>query len=244
MLDAAGGIECDVTVTRPAADRFSVVSAAAAETHDLDWIARHVPDGGRVHVENVTERHGVLTLAGPRSRDLLARLTAADVSGAALPFLAVAALELAGVPARVLRLSYAGELGYELHHPIERSPALYAAVLAAGDGLGLVDFGYRALDAMRLEKTHRLWGADIDADHTPLEVPHGGEAVLAAGAVAGYVSAGGYGHCVGCSIALAYLPRALLASGAELAVDVLGETVPARAVDGALWDPSGARQRA
>ena len=283
MLTPAGGIECDVTVTLLADGRFYVVSAAATESHDLAWIERHLPPGGAVRLENVTERLGVLTLAGPRSRALLARLTAEDVS---LPFFRAAELELAGVPVRVLRLSYVGELGYELHHPIDRSPALYDAVRAAGDGLGLVDFGYRALESLRLEKAYRLWGADIDADHTPLEAglerfvaldkgdfigrdalirragedgarsltclaldgagvhhPHGGEAVLAGGALAGYVSAGGYGHCVGQAIALAYLPPGLGAAGAALEVELLGERVAARAVAGALWDPGGERMR-
>lgn len=169
MLTPRGGIECDVTVTRLSEDRFYVVSAAATETHDLAWIERHLPGGDAVRLENVTERLGVLTLAGPRSRDLLARLTAAGVSSEEFGFFRALELDLAGVPVRALRLSYVGELGFELHHPVERSVALYEAVLEAGAGLGLVDFGYRALDSMRLEKAFRLWGVDIDADHTPLE---------------------------------------------------------------------------
>ena len=285
MLTPRGGIECDVTVTRLPGDRFYVVSAAATETHDHAWIERHLPPGGGVALDDVTDRVGVLTLAGPRSRALLARLTAADVGATAFPFFRARDLELAGVPVRALRLSYVGELGYELHHPIERSLELYEAVLAAGDGLGLVDFGYRALDSMRLEKAYRLWGADIDADHTPLEAglerfvaldkgdfigrdallagagdgparvlaclaldgggayPHGGEGVSAGGEHAGYVSAGGYGHCVECAIALAYLPRALVDAGARVTVDLLGEAVAARVVPGALWDPRGERMR-
>ncbi|MBN1530088.1 MAG: FAD-dependent oxidoreductase, partial [Thermoleophilaceae bacterium] len=169
MLTPRGGIECDVTVTRLAGDRFYVVSAAATETHDLAWIERHLPADGSVRLENVTAALGVLTLAGPRSRDLLAGLTEADVSADAHPFFRSRELDLGGVPVRVMRLSFVGELGYELHHPIDRSAELYDAVLAAGEDLGLVDFGYRALESMRLEKGYRLWGADMDADHSPLE---------------------------------------------------------------------------
>jgi glycine cleavage system aminomethyltransferase T/glycine/D-amino acid oxidase-like deaminating enzyme len=262
MLTDRGGIECDVTVTRFSEELFYVVSAAATETHDLAWIERHLPRDGSVQLRNITDEVGVLTLAGPRSRDLLARLTADDVSDEALKFFRAREHSLAGVPARVLRLSYVGELGFELHHPLARLPELYEAVLGAGADLGLVDFGYRALEAMRLEKAYRLWGVDIDTDHTPFEAglgrfvaldkgdfigrdalvtdptprlmlacleldsdgrhPHGGEAVLVRGNLVGYVSAGGYGHCVGRAIALAYLPRRLVEAGASFEVDVLG----------------------
>ncbi len=165
MCTPRGGIECDVTVTRLAADRFYVVSAAATAAHDHDWIARHLPEDGSVRLEDVTERYAVLTLAGPRSRELLERVTGADCSGEAFPFFACR--ELDGV--RALRLSYVGELGYELHHPIELQRDLYDRLLEAGAELGLVDFGYRALDSLRLEKAYRLWGADMSADWTPLE---------------------------------------------------------------------------
>ncbi len=269
MLTARGGIECDLTVTRLAEELCYVVSAAATENHDLAWIERHLPGDGSVRLENMTDRLGVLTLAGPRSRDLLAQLTDADVSDGALRFFRARELALAGVPVRTLRLSYVGELGFELHHPLERSLELYEAVLAAGADLGLVDFGYRALESMRLEKAYRLWGADMDADHTPFEAgmerfvamdkgdfigrdallgepslsltcltlesdgghPHGGEAVLADGEVASYVSAGAYGHCVGRAIALTYLPRRLVDAGAKFEIDLLGEHVPAVAGD-------------
>ncbi|MDQ6818407.1 MAG: FAD-dependent oxidoreductase [Actinomycetota bacterium] len=283
MLTPCGGIECDLTVTRLTEDCFYVVSAAATETHDLAWIKRHMARERSVQVQNVTARFGVLTIAGPRSRDLLARLTEADISGKALPFFGMRELELAGVPARTLRLSYVGELGYELHHPIELSLPLYEALLRAGENLGLVDFGYRALESMRLEKGYRLWGADIDADHTPLEAglerfvafekgefigrdallregergyrqmlaclaldgdglhPHGGEPILFGDEVVGFVSAGGYGHCVGRAIALAYLPRELVEAHVPVEVVVLGERMAGEIVSEPLYDPDGDR---
>jgi 4-methylaminobutanoate oxidase (formaldehyde-forming) len=169
MLTARGGIECDVTVSRIAEDRFYVVSAAATEQHDLAWIQSQLPSDGSVCLENVTARLGVLTLAGPRSRELLERLCSVDISHAAFPFFTVRELDVSSVPCRAMRLSYVGELGFELHHPLEYSRALYDAIVEVGSDLGLVDFGYRALESMRLEKGYRLWGADIVADYNPIE---------------------------------------------------------------------------
>lgn len=169
FLDRSGGIECDLTITRLAPDHYYLVGAAATETHDLDWLERHSPDDGSVTIENVTPRFGVLTLAGPRSRDILARWTRADLSTAAFPFLRARRIEVAGVPVLALRISYVGELGWELHYPTEYGRRLYDALVAAGEPEGIVDFGYRALESLRLEKGYRLWGADITPDYTPLE---------------------------------------------------------------------------
>lgn len=169
MCTPRGGIECDLTVTRLAADRFYLISAAATETHDLAWIEGALPDDGSVRLDNVTARLGVLTLAGPRSRELVQAITRADVSREAFPFFSCRDLELGMAPVRVLRVSYVGELGFELHHPLEYQRYLYDLLLEAGEPLGLVDFGYRALESLRLEKAYRLWGADLSADWTPLQ---------------------------------------------------------------------------
>lgn len=169
MLNERGGIECDVTVTRLGPDRFYVISAAATEAHDLDWIERHRPADESVEVTNVTGAWGVLMLAGPRSRDVLAALTSADMSAAGFPFMAVRDIEVGPVPVRALRVTYTGELGWELHHPIEWSRTLYDRLVDAGAGAGLADIGYRALDSLRLEKGYRLWGVDIGPLDTPLE---------------------------------------------------------------------------
>ncbi|MGE5461011.1 MAG: GcvT family protein [Solirubrobacterales bacterium] len=170
MLTERGGIECDLTVTRLAGDRWYLVSAAATQVHDLAWIERHLPADGSVSVEDATERTGVLTVVGPRSRDLLQALTEDDLSNAAFPYMTARRIRLGSVPeVLALRISYEGELGWELHHPIEDLRNLYEAILQTGEPLGLVDFGYRALDSLRLEKGYRLWGADISADFTPLE---------------------------------------------------------------------------
>lgn len=168
MCNDRGGIECDVTVTRLAADHYYIVSAAATEAHDLDWISRHLPASG-VTIDNVTSRLGVLTLAGPAARDLLARVADAGCSGDELSFFSAADMRIGMAPARVMRLSYVGELGYELHHPVEYQRYLYDLLTEAGADLGITDFGYMALESMRLEKCYRLWGADLSPDFTPLE---------------------------------------------------------------------------
>jgi dimethylglycine dehydrogenase len=165
----SGGIECDLTVTRLEPERFYLVSAAATELHDYAWIEAHLPDDGSVSLENVTDRYGVLTLAGPRSRQLLQALTDEDVSREGFPFFRARHLRIGPVPTLTLRVSYVGELGFELHHQLAYQGALYELLLEAGEPLGLVDFGYRALEALRLEKGYRLWGADMSADYTPLE---------------------------------------------------------------------------
>jgi dimethylglycine dehydrogenase len=169
MCTPSGGIECDVTVTRLADDRYYVVSAAATEMHDYAWIAMHLPDDGSVRLENVTSETAVLTLAGPRSRELLQALTDTDCSRSAFRFFRCKDLRVGMIPVRALRLSFVGELGYELHHPMAYERNLYDLLMKQGEQYGIVDFGYRALDSMRLEKAYRLWGTDMSADWTPLQ---------------------------------------------------------------------------
>jgi glycine cleavage system aminomethyltransferase T len=169
MCTPRGGIECDVTVTRLAEDRYYVVSAAATERHDFEWLARHLPEDDSVELANVTNRNAVLTLAGPRSRDLLQAITDSDCSRYAFPFFRCRELYAGRAPVRALRVSYVGELGYELHHATEYQTYLYDLLMEVGGQYGIVDFGYRALDSMRLEKAYRLWGVDMSADWTPLE---------------------------------------------------------------------------
>jgi dimethylglycine dehydrogenase len=169
LLTPRGTIECDVTVTRLAPDRFLVLSAAVAELHDLDWLARHAPTDGSVTIENVTPRWGVLILAGPCAREILARVADADLSNGAFPWLSAREIQVGSTPVRALRINFVGELGWELHHPMECQVALYEALQDAGRDAGLVDFGLRAMDSLRLEKAYRAWGSDINTEVTPLE---------------------------------------------------------------------------
>ena len=117
----------------------------------------------------MTDEYGVLLVTGPRARELLAGLTGADLGNAAFPWMSAREIEVAGVPARALRVSYAGELGWELHHPIDRMAELYDAVMAAGGEFGAADFGLYALDALRMEKAYKAWGLELTTELTPVE---------------------------------------------------------------------------
>ena len=169
MLTERGGVETDVTVALVAPGRYYVVSAAATETHDLGWLQMHASDDGSVRIDNVTARYGVLTVAGPRSRELLQRVSTDDFTNAGFPFFRARTVGVGRAQALAVRVSYVGELGWELHHPLEVQRELYDLLFEAGEDLGLVDFGYRALESMRFEKCYRLWGADMSADWTPLQ---------------------------------------------------------------------------
>jgi 4-methylaminobutanoate oxidase (formaldehyde-forming) len=166
LLNSRGGIEADLTVARLAEDRFYIVTGTGFRTHDFGWIADHLPKTG-VSFEDVTEGWGTLSLMGPRARDILAAVTAEDVSNAALPFGSARTLTIAGVKVRALRVTYVGELGWELHCPINQLGEVYDALMAADPDLRPV--GYRALESLRLEKGYRAWSSDITPNDTPFE---------------------------------------------------------------------------
>jgi 4-methylaminobutanoate oxidase (formaldehyde-forming) len=169
MLNGRGGIECDLTVSRFAKEHYFIVTGTGFRTHDLAWIRRNLPAGAAIEIADVTEAFGCLSLMGPRSRDVLSAVTGADISNAAFPFGACREIEIAGVSLRALRITYVGELGYELHIPSDGVERVYAALMGAGRAHGIMDAGYRAIESLRLEKAYRAWGADISADTTPYE---------------------------------------------------------------------------
>jgi 4-methylaminobutanoate oxidase (formaldehyde-forming) len=168
MLNARGGIECDLTVARLAEDRFYIVTGTGFATHDFDWIRRNIPAGLDAHLVDVTSQNAVLSLMGPRARDVLAGLTRDDVSNAAFPFGTCRTLSAADAPVLALRVTYVGELGWELHVPVEFAAHLYDRLMEAGRPHGIANAGYRAMESLRLEKAYRAWGADIGPDHSPL----------------------------------------------------------------------------
>jgi 4-methylaminobutanoate oxidase (formaldehyde-forming) len=173
MLNRRGGIECDFTVTRQARDRFLIVTGTAFGNHDLGWIRRQLGDDdladNRVAVNDVTSSRACLGLWGPRARDILASVTGADLSNEAFPYLSARQISVGDVPVLALRVTYVGELGWELYPPTEYGVALWDTLWAAGRPLGLVAGGYRAIDALRLEKGYRVWSSDITPDETPFE---------------------------------------------------------------------------
>ncbi|PZM14068.1 FAD-dependent oxidoreductase [Rhizobium tubonense] len=169
MLNDNGGIECDLTVARIAEDEFYITTGTGFATRDFDWIAKGIPADMHAELVDVTSAYSVLSLMGPNTRAILETVTSADVSNAGFPFGQVRTIGIAGCPVRALRITYVGELGYELHVPVEYAATVYDALMAAGGGYGLVNAGYRAIESCRLEKGYRAWGADIGPDRTPIE---------------------------------------------------------------------------
>lgn len=167
VLTPAGGVQAEFTVARLAEDRAYLTSAAAAEEMDADLL-RARAQGQDVAITPVTEALGVLGVMGPQSRTVLSALTDADLS-AGFPWMSLREIEVAGIPVRALRLSYVGELGWELHAPAQDMPALFDAVWTAGQPHGIGLFGAYAMNAMRLEKGYPAWGADLTTERTPEE---------------------------------------------------------------------------
>lgn len=169
LLNSRGGIEADLTVARLSDDRFYVVTGTGFRTHDLAWIRDHLPSGARVDIADVTEAWGTLSLMGPKARNVLAAATAADVSNEAFPFGHVREIAVAGVKLRALRITYVGELGWELHVPLAETGRVFDALMLAGAVFGIRPVGYRALESLRLEKGYRAWSSDITPNDTPFE---------------------------------------------------------------------------
>ena len=169
MLNDRGGIEADLTCARVAEDEYAITTGTGFATRDYDWIARNIPAGMNAQLVDVTSGTAVLSLMGPRARDILQAVTRADVSDRAFPFATHQLIGIAGCPVRALRVTYVGELGWELHVPVESAINVYEALHAAGHDHGLINAGYRAIETLRLEKGYRAWGADIGPDHSPDE---------------------------------------------------------------------------
>ncbi len=284
MLNDEGKLIGDFTVANPGSGRFFVFGSGIAEQYHLRWFDAHLPPSGVAIRALRTELLG-LAIAGPRSRELLSRLTGDDVSNAALPFLSFRAMDVALLPAHVGRISFTGELGYEIWVPADCQLALYDAILAAGADLGLRHFGARALNSLRLEKSFGNWAREYRPIYTPAEAgldrfvdvakadfigrdavlrdrerrparrlvtlvvdateadAIGDEPVWHDGEVVGWITSGGYGHCVGKSIALGYVPAAVAAASSGFEIEMLGERRPASLAPQPLHDPTGERMR-
>ena len=166
MLNRRGGIECDFTVARLTEDRFGIVTGTAFGNHDLSWIRSHLPHDGSVSVTDVTSRWACFGLWGPRAREVLAPLTPDPLD---FGYMRLREITVGDVPVRAMRVTFVGELGWELYCPTEYGLGLWRALVEAGTPHGMLPCGYRAIDSLRLEKGYRVWAADITPDDTPLE---------------------------------------------------------------------------
>ena len=164
-----GGLLSETTITRLDDDRFYLCSASTAEWHDQQWMERHLPGDGQVTVTNTTAQYGTLILAGPRARQVLAKITDADLSNEGFPWLSARWIEIGFAKVLAIRINYVGELGWELHLPTACQAAVYQALMAAGAEFDIADFGMYAMDSLRLEKCYPAWKLDLTHEYTPLE---------------------------------------------------------------------------
>jgi glycine cleavage system T protein len=169
LLNKNGGIEADLTVTRLVDNQYLIVTAGGTETRDFDWISRHIRQHGQAALTNVTSAYAMLGVMGPKSRELLSALTDADLSNEAFPFATAREINVAYARALALRISYVGELGWELYVPPDFVMGVYDALMHEGEKLGLRLVGLHAIDSLRLEKGFRHWGSDLTPEDTPLE---------------------------------------------------------------------------
>lgn len=169
-LNERGRIEADLTVTRLGEDKFQVVSSWSIHTHVLTWLKRHIPGEAHVTVSDMTSAYTLINLQGPKSRQLLSKVTSADMSNQAFPFSTIKEIDLGYAPVNALRITYLGELGWELYVPSEYSLHVYDRLVQAGEELELKHAGLQTLDTLRLEKAYRDYGHDINNLDTPLEV--------------------------------------------------------------------------
>jgi len=169
LLTERGGVRAEFTLTRVGPERFYLISAGSLEGHDFDVLEKLLPADNSVRIDKVTTQRGVLVLAGPRSREVLAKVADIDVSNKAFPWLTARRLSIKAAAVIAMRVNFVGELGYELHHPIEMQNAIFDALMAAGAPFGVKPFGIRAMDSLRLEKSYKLVGRELSIEYAALE---------------------------------------------------------------------------
>jgi 4-methylaminobutanoate oxidase (formaldehyde-forming) len=169
VLNRRGGIEADLTVARLAAEEYLVITGSAFATHDFGLLRDAIDASDRAALVDVTSGYAALGLVGPRSRELLQASCEHDLSPEAFPFRSVREVAVAGAPVLCMRVSYTGELAFELYVPTEFAVTVFDAIVAVGEPFGLRHAGYRAIDSLRLEKANKAWAAEIGPDYTPLE---------------------------------------------------------------------------
>ena len=286
MLNERGKLIGDFTLARLAPDRFFVVGTLAAEAFYLRWFETHLPERGGVTVRPCASEWVGFSVAGPRAREILQGLVMDDLSTDAFPFMSFAAMDVGMVRARVGRVSFTGDLGYEIWCRADDQRALYEALRGAGEPCGLKLVGGRALNSLRLEKGFGTWarefrpiygaeeaglgrfldlkrGGFVGHEAATVERAEGGtlrlvsfavdaegadaigdEPIWQDGKVVGWVTSGAYGHSVGTSLALGYVPKASADAASGFEIEIIGERRPARRLDAPLFDPAGTRMRA
>ena len=285
MLTPSGRLLGDVSVAHLSDDRMLLMGSPAAERLYLRWLTAQ-PGAERVRIVPRTNELCGFAVTGPRSRELLGRICREDVSNAAFPFLTVRELTVSLAPVTALRISFTGELGYELYMSSDYQRHVYNTLMKAGGELGLRPFGLRALNALRLEKAYGGWGREYTQDYTPVEAglnallkvekpafvgreallrqlsaaplkrlrllairsqdpdPVGGEPVLYTGKAVGRLTSAAFGYTVGYSLGLAYLPAEFSPLTEDLEIELLSARLPARVLNAAPYDPTGAKLRA
>ena len=168
-LTPSGGVRTEFTIQRDGPEAFYLISSGAAERYDHDLLLKTLPDDGSVRVDNITTAHGVLVLVGPRARDVLAKVTDADLSNPAFPWLTGQMINVGLAPVRALRINFVGDLGWELHHAIEYQRHIYDTLMDAGAEFGIGDCGMRAMDSLRIEKSYRMWAQDLTPEYSAFE---------------------------------------------------------------------------
>ncbi len=168
-LNTRGGVHSEFTLVREATDSFYLVSAGAYQRLDHDWLKKHMPEDGSVRFQNLTNALGVLVVAGPKARELMQRVSDADFSSAAFPWLTSQHIDVGLSPTIAARVNFVGELGWELHHPIECQNLIFDALMAAGEDLGIKPFGIRAMDMLRVEKSYRMVGTELSIEYAAYE---------------------------------------------------------------------------
>ena len=168
-LQPSGGTRSEFTITRIAENRYYLVSAGAAERYDDDFLRMNLPADGSVMLQNVTMRYGVFVVTGPNSRAIVSKLADTDMSNKALPWLSAVTTDVGmAANAHLMRVNFLGDLGYEIHHPIEHQTALFLDLEEAGKEYDMRLMGLRAMESMRLEKSYRMWGLELTQDYSPL----------------------------------------------------------------------------
>ena len=168
-LNTKGGVHSEFTIAKESDESFYLVSAGAFQRLDHDWIKKWMPKDRSVSFENLTNSIGVLVLAGPRSRDLLSKISNADFSNKAFPWLSAQKIDVGLAPSIAMRMNFVGELGWELHHPIEYQNHIFDRLMEVGDEFGVKPFGIRAMDSLRIEKTYKLVGTEMSIEYSAYE---------------------------------------------------------------------------